>query len=75
MKIDKITIDKIREALPYGAQKKIATQTKYSPEYVNAVLRNAVPVNFDIISAAQKIIREKNELQKRVIDKIKKDLL
>ena len=74
MDIDKKTLKKIHAALPYGAQKKIAEQTGKTKEYVNAVLRGVVAVNVDIVAAAQELIRDKQAMEKRVLDKVRKTL-
>lgn len=74
MELPKETLDAIREALPTGGQKDIATEADYSPEYVSQVLTGAKPItdsNRVILSIAQRLIREKREEEAKIIAEAK----
>lgn len=74
MELTKEDLDKIREALPQGAQAEIAEEASYSPDYISQVLTGNKPItdkNKSIISIAMRKIREKNEEEEKIMAEVK----
>ena len=66
-------LEKLRQALPYGATKLIAEECGYHPAYVSQILNGAHKLNknnYKIITSAQGIIRRNVEKKEIIINSI-----
>jgi hypothetical protein len=67
--IDKDTLKKLREALPFGGLKLLGERAKYSTVYLNRFFKGDTKISTEnerIIKEAQKIIREFSDNSERM---------